>query len=68
VLADQPLLLEPECTRTAGCGRQVWTTPFTSTLATPHRLSVTVLTFDVPAVHLPVTDREKTDGTRAPGY
>ncbi|MDT7648692.1 MAG: hypothetical protein QOI36_98, partial [Pseudonocardiales bacterium] len=30
----------------------------------PHRVSVTVLTVDVPAV----TDPEKTDGERAPGY
>ncbi|GAA3102409.1 hypothetical protein GCM10010464_77390 [Pseudonocardia yunnanensis] len=34
----------------------------------PHRLSITVLTVDVPAVHLLVTDPGKTDGERAPGY
>jgi hypothetical protein len=68
VLVDQPLLLEPECTDTAGCGWQDWTTPFTPATAAPHRLSVTVLTVDVPAVHLLVTDPEKTDGERAPGY
>ncbi|WP_433290198.1 hypothetical protein ACQPZQ_42940 [Pseudonocardia sp. CA-142604] len=67
VLADQPLLLELEC-RPAGCGWQDWTTPFTPTTAAPHRLSVTVRTVDVPAVHLLVTDPEKTDGERAPGY
>jgi hypothetical protein len=68
VLVDQPLLLEPECRRTSGCGWQDWTAPFTPTAAAAHRLEVTVLTVDVPAVHLLVTDPEKTDGERAPGY
>jgi hypothetical protein len=68
VLVDQPLLLEPECRRTSGCGWQDWTAPFTPTAAAAHRLEVTVLTVDVPAVHLLVTDPEKTDGKRAPGY
>jgi hypothetical protein len=45
-----------------------WTAPFTPTSAAAHRLEVTVLTVDVPAVHLLVTDPEKTDGERAPGY
>ena len=31
-------------------------------------VAVTVLTVDVPQVHLLVTDPEKTDGERAPGY
>jgi hypothetical protein len=68
VLVDQPLLLEPECRRTSGCGWQDWTAPFTPTTAAAHRLAVTVVTVDVPAVHLLVTDPEKTDGERAPGY
>jgi hypothetical protein len=68
VLVDQPLLLEPECSRTSGCGWQDWTAPFTPTAAAAHRLVVTVLTVDVPAVHLLVTDPDKTDGERAPGY
>lgn len=33
VLADQPLLLKPECASTAGCGWQDWTTPFSPTTA-----------------------------------
>jgi len=33
-----------------------------------HRLAVTVVTTDVPAVQVRVTDPEKTDGQRAPGY
>jgi hypothetical protein len=68
VLVDQPLLLEPECRRTSGCGWQDWTAPFTPTTAAAHRLAVTVVTVDVPAVHVLVTDPEKTDGERAPGY
>jgi hypothetical protein len=68
VLVEQPLLLEPECRETSGCGWQSWTAPFTPTTAAAHRLAVTVLTVDVPAVHLLVTDPEKTDGERAPGY
>jgi hypothetical protein len=67
-LVDQPLLLEPECRRTSGCAWQAWTAPFTPTSAAAQRLEVTVLTVDVPAVHLLVTDPEKTDGERAPGY
>jgi hypothetical protein len=68
VLVDQPLLLEPECRESSGCGWESWTAPFTPTSAAAHRLEVTVLTVDVPAVHLLVTDPEKTDGERAPGY
>jgi hypothetical protein len=68
VLVDQPLLLAPECRRTSGCGWQDWSAPFTPTTAAAHRLAVTVVTVDVPAVHLLVTDPEKTDGERAPGY
>lgn len=68
VMVDQPLLLQPECTRSAGCGWEDWTARFTPAAAAPHRLSVTVLTVDVPAVHVLVTDPEKTDGERAPGY
>lgn len=66
-LVDQPLVLEPECGRSR-CGWESWTAPFTPTSAAAHRLEVTVLTVDVPVVHLLVTDPEKTDGERAPGY
>jgi hypothetical protein len=68
VLVDQPLLLEPECRRSSGCGWQDWTASFTPVTAAVHRLSVTVITSGVPAVHLLVTDPEETDGERAPGY
>ena len=68
VLVDQPLLLEPECSRSEGCEWADWTAPFTPATAAAHRLSVTVLTVDVPAIHLRVSDPEKTDGVRAPGY
>ena len=68
VLVDESLLLHPECRRSSGCGWQDFTAPFTPTSAAAHRLAVTVITTDVPAVHVLVTDPEKTDGVRAPGY
>ncbi|OLT22240.1 hypothetical protein BJF78_07440 [Pseudonocardia sp. CNS-139] len=68
VLVDQPLVLQPECTRSAGCGWQDWTTPFTPTTAAPYTLFVTVLTVETPAVHIRVADPQKTDGVRAPGF
>jgi hypothetical protein len=68
VLVDQPLVLDPECRESSGCGWQSWTVAFTPTAAAAHRVAVTVLTVDVPEVHLLVTDPEKTDGERAPGY
>jgi hypothetical protein len=68
VLVDQSLQLSPECRRTSGCGWEDWTAPFTPTTAAPHLLAVTVVSTDVPAVHVLVTDPEKSDGERAPGY
>jgi len=68
VLVDQTLQLAPECRQTSGCGWEDWTTPFTPASAEPHLLTVTVISTEVPAVHVLVTDPEKTDGERAPGY
>lgn len=68
VLVDQPLLLEPECRQSSGCGWDDWTTAFTPAAPGAHLLAVTVVSVDVPAVHVLVTDPEKTDGARAPGY
>jgi hypothetical protein len=68
VLVDRPLRLEPECREEFECGWESWTGRFTPTSAAAHRLAVTVVTSGVPVVHLLVTDPEKTDGERAPGY
>ena len=66
-LIDQELLFDVECDR-SGCGWRGWTGYFTPETARVHRLTVVVLTIDVPAVHVRVEDPEKTDGVRAPGY
>jgi hypothetical protein len=69
VLLDEPLRHEVECSsRSVWCGWESWTGRFTPRSADVHRLTVTVLTVDVPVVHLRVEDPEKTDGERAPGY
>jgi hypothetical protein len=68
VLVDEALQLAPECRRTSGCGWEDWTARFTPATAQVHLLAVTVVSVDVPAVHVLVTDPEKTDGERAPGY
>ena len=67
-IVDQTVQLAPDCRRSSGCGWEDFTAAFTPTSAAAHRLAVTVLTVDVPAVHLRVSDPEKTDGERAPGY
>jgi hypothetical protein len=68
VLVDEAVQLAPECRETSGCGWEDWTTGFTPATAQVHVLAVTVVSVDVPAVHVLVTDPEKTDGERAPGY
>jgi hypothetical protein len=68
VLVDEALQLAPECRETSGCGWEDWTTRFTPATAQVHLLAVTVVSVEVPAVHVLVTDPEKTDGERAPGY
>lgn len=41
---------------------------FVPTVAGMHWLSLTLLTVDIPEVHIRVADPEKTDGRRIPGY
>jgi hypothetical protein len=68
VLVDQSLQLAPECRETSGCGWEDWSAGFTPATVDVHLLAITVVSTDVPAVHVLVTDHEKTDGERAPGY
>jgi hypothetical protein len=69
VLLDEPLVHEVDCSgRSVWCGWESWTGRLTPRSPGVHRLAVTVLTVDVPVVHLRVEDPEKTDGERAPGY
>lgn len=66
-LIDQELLFDAECDRNR-CGWRSWTAHFTPQTAEVYRLTVVVLTIDIPKVHVRVEDPEKTDGARAPGY
>jgi hypothetical protein len=66
-LVDEQLRFDEACDR-SGCGWRGWTADFTPSTAEVHRLTMVVLTVDVPAVHVRVQDPEKTDGVRAPGY
>ncbi len=67
-LVAESLVLEAECPDVVFCEWADWSTSFTPPTDAVHRLSVTVLTPDVPLVHIKVDDPEKTDGERLPGY
>jgi len=68
-LLDRPLHLEVDCGgRSAYCEWDAWYGEFTPLAVGAHRLTVSVLSPDVPTVHVRVGDPEKTDGVRAPGY
>ena len=41
---------------------------FVPTSTGPHRLTLVIITVDVPYVKVRIEDPEKTDGRRAPGY
>ncbi|WP_214404238.1 hypothetical protein [Pseudonocardia lacus] len=64
---DEQLHHEVECRRSS-CSWVPWYGRFTPVEAGTHRLAVTVVTIDVPKVHVRVEDPEKSDGRRAPGY
>ncbi|MCO1660201.1 hypothetical protein [Pseudonocardia humida] len=64
---DEPVHHDVECRRSS-CGWVPWYGRFTPAEAGVHRLAVTVVTIDVPKVHVRVEDPEKSDGERAPGY
>jgi hypothetical protein len=66
-LAEQYGHLGVDC-HSRGCDRDSLGLVFTPATAGPHRLVLTVLTPDVPLVHVHIGDPEKTDGVRAPGY
>ena len=68
-LLDDYRTLEPRCEGgSALCEWDSYSAGFTPASAGPYRLLVTLLTPDVPVVHVWIGDPEKTDGVRAPGY
>lgn len=64
---DEWLYHEVECRRSS-CSWEPWYGAFTPVSTGVHRLAVTVVTVEVPKVHVRVEDPEKSDGVRAPGY
>ena len=69
VLIDESRTLEPRCDpEPALCTWDSYSAEFTPAVAGGHRLIVTLLTPDVPVLHVRVGDEQKTDGVRAPGY
>jgi hypothetical protein len=68
VLVDEERTLEPRCEdKSWNCTWDSYSADFTPGPGT-HRLTVTLLTPDVPTVHVWLGDEEKTDGQRIPGY
>jgi hypothetical protein len=66
VLLDDAVLLETRCE--AFCEWDYYSELFTPRVLGVHTVVVTVLTPDVPVLHVRVGDPLKTDGERAPGY
>jgi len=69
MLIDDERTLEPRCDgKSWDCTWDGYSAEFTPPAGGELRLTVTVLTPDVPTVHVRVGDEEKTDGQRIPGY
>ena len=68
VLIDQAETLEPRCDSDHFCDWDGYDAEFTPATGGDLRLTVTVLTPDVPTVHVRVGDEQKTDGHRISGY
>ena len=69
VLIDDERTLEPRCSDDRwNCTWNSYSREFTPPMGGELRLTVTLLTADVPTVHVRVGDEEKTDGQRIPGY
>jgi hypothetical protein len=68
VLVDDERTLEPRCEDDWNCNWDGYSRDFTPPTGGQLRLTVTVLTPDVPTVHVWLGDDEKTDGQRIPGY
>jgi hypothetical protein len=68
VLIDRTEELEPRCDDSHICDWDGYSSEFRPGAGGDLRLTVTVLTPDVPTVHVRVGDEEKTDGRRIPGY
>lgn len=69
VLLDDERTLEPRCEgRDWNCDWDSYTAEFTPPVHGDMRLTVTLLTPDVPTLHVRVGDEDKTDGRRIPGY
>jgi hypothetical protein len=69
VLIDDERTLEPDCSgKSWDCTWDRYETSFTPATDGELRLTVTLLTPDVPSVHVWLGDEEKTDGQRIPGY
>ena len=69
MLIDDERTLEPDCSgKSWDCTWDRYETSFTPATDGELRLTVTLLTPDVPTVHVWMGDEEKTDGQRIPGY
>jgi hypothetical protein len=69
VLLDEERTLEPRCDgKSWDCTWDSYSAEFTPPSPGSLRLTVTLLTPDVPAVHVWMGDEQKTDGRRLPGY
>ena len=69
VLVDDARTLEPRCEdKSWNCTWDSYNVAFTPPTDGDLRLTVTVLTPDVPTVHVWMGDEEKTDGQRITGY
>ena len=69
VLIDDELTLEPYCGGKGwNCTWDSYSAEFAPPLQGDLRLTVTLLTPDVPTVHVRMADEDKTDGERIPGY
>jgi hypothetical protein len=65
---EQAVPFAVDCSGRGRCGWDSESRTFVPTSTGPHRLTVVVITVDVPYVKVRVEDPEKTDGRRAPGY
>jgi hypothetical protein len=68
VLIDRTAELQPRCDTNGFCDWDGYSAAFTPAAGGDLRLTVTVLTPDVPTLHVRVGDEQKTDGHRIPGY
>ncbi len=65
---EQVVLFDVDCSGRGRCGWDSWSRTFVPASTGPHRLTVVIITVDVPYVKVRIEDPEKTDGRRAPGY